>query len=602
MNQEIASVEKELEKVRQKSSELENKKPKNPILRSDKAEAEKIENELGALGEKAVELEDRLEALNKTRAEFLTQHGLDEGMGSVEASERLKLMGKEAEEAFNNMSVGANKSGGFIQKLTKRIGKLAIRVFIFSQITKAFRSMVSAMQEGFKNLAQYSKEYNGVMSDFKSQTETLKNSLATAFAPIMTTIIPYLTKLVSWLVTASNYIAEFWAVLSGKGTFAKAKQQMIDYKKTVGGAVAETNKLASFDDLNVLDSDQGGGGGGGAVTGANAFEEMEVDKSKFEWVDWLKENFDTILEVASLIGIALLAWKISSALGAGLATTLGIMLTLVGVCGAVYKAIDMWNNGITDKSLLEYCGFLVIALTGLGLLFGTVGVAIGLLVGGLALVAIGFHELIKTGELTDGAFKAIELGILAIGIAFTLLLGPIALVPMAIAMLVVAVIKYKDEIVDAIQKGWKYIKEHCSKAWESLKEGFKNFGDFITRIWTALKESVVGIVTALWNKVKEVFGTLRDNISSIVTKLWENIKETWNNIKKSVVDATTNMWSSVKEKFTTSVSNLKESLNKFKDFWKKIWDGLKNTATSIVSNMWNGLKRYLIPSSEELKR
>lgn len=136
--------------------------------------------------------------------------------------------------------------------------------------------MVSSMKEGFKNLAQYSSEYNAAMSALKSQSAQLKNGLAAAFEPIATTIIPYITQLVAWLNTATDTFARFLAALQGKQTYTKAKKQVIDYAKSLKTAQnAAQGALAAFDSINVL-SKKDTGGAGGETTGAGAFEEAEV--------------------------------------------------------------------------------------------------------------------------------------------------------------------------------------------------------------------------------------------------------------------------------------------------------------------------------------
>lgn len=63
----------------------------------------------------------------------------------------------------------------------------------------------SALVDGFKNLSQYSGETNGSISMLWSSLERLKNSLATAFAPILTVVAPILSKFIDMLSTAASY-------------------------------------------------------------------------------------------------------------------------------------------------------------------------------------------------------------------------------------------------------------------------------------------------------------------------------------------------------------------------------------------------------------
>ena len=177
---------------------------------------------------------------------------------------------------FDTVAKESKKSSGLLGTIGSRLKGIALSLLIFNWITKAFNAMVSSMKEGFKNLAQYSSDYNAAMSALKSQSAQLKNGLAAAFEPIATTIIPYITQLVAWLNTATDTFARFLAALQGKQTYTKAKKQVIDYAKSLKTAQnAAQGALAAFDSINVL-SKKDTGGAGGETTGAGAFEEAEV--------------------------------------------------------------------------------------------------------------------------------------------------------------------------------------------------------------------------------------------------------------------------------------------------------------------------------------
>ena len=178
---------------------------------------------------------------------------------------------------FDTVAKGSKKSSGLLGTIGSRLKGIALSLLIFNWISKAFNAMVSSMKEGFKNLAQYSSDYNAAMSALKSQSAQLKNGLAAAFEPIATTIIPYITQLVAWLNTATDTFARFLAALQGKQTYTKAKKQVIDYAKSLKTAQnAAQGALAAFDSINVLSKNDSGSGAGGETTGAGAFEEAEV--------------------------------------------------------------------------------------------------------------------------------------------------------------------------------------------------------------------------------------------------------------------------------------------------------------------------------------
>ena len=130
--------------------------------------------------------------------------------------------------------------------------------------------MVAAFKEGIQNMAKYSSDFNSRMSELKSATATLKASLGTLAAPIVSAVIPAIVTLCNWITTAVNKMNELVAALSGKSTWTRAKQQQVDYAKSLNGTAGAAKKAAGalqgFDELNVINSNSSGGGGTDAST------------------------------------------------------------------------------------------------------------------------------------------------------------------------------------------------------------------------------------------------------------------------------------------------------------------------------------------------
>lgn len=192
--------------------------------------------------------------------------GVNKSIG--ECREKFTKVKESGEKTLSALNKSAKKSSGIFGAISSRLKGLALSLLIFNWISKGFNAMVAAMKEGFKNLASYSKEYNGVMSSYKSSLAELKNNLAAAFEPIVRQVVPYLTAMVNWLNTATETLSRFMAYMSGKSTYTRAKKQIIDYKNAVDSA---NKSLAKFDDLNVLNNNNDG-----EKTGADAFETVNV--------------------------------------------------------------------------------------------------------------------------------------------------------------------------------------------------------------------------------------------------------------------------------------------------------------------------------------
>ena len=136
--------------------------------------------------------------------------------------------------------------------------------FGFRTLFYAVRALRSAVVEAFGNLAHSSEETNASLSLLSSRLEQTKNSLATAFAPILEVVTPILDRFMQYIIAALNSVGQFFATLSGKSTWQKANLQMKDYaastdktKKSTKEAKEATDELKKslmgFDKINKLD-------------------------------------------------------------------------------------------------------------------------------------------------------------------------------------------------------------------------------------------------------------------------------------------------------------------------------------------------------------
>ena len=196
---------------------------------------------------------------------------------------------------MRQFSKASGGCGSAISKLGKKItgfGSMLKRM----ALRKLMMGILTAVKDGFNNLAQYSTQTNKDLSALKSSLTQLKNSFAAAFAPILTVVTPILTKLINYLSTALTYIGKLFAALSGAKTFTKATAVQEDYAASLGntGQAAEDaqRQLAGFDDLNVLsDSSSKSDSGAGEASPSEMFEEVPIESSITDFIGRLKEAF-----------------------------------------------------------------------------------------------------------------------------------------------------------------------------------------------------------------------------------------------------------------------------------------------------------------------
>ncbi len=198
------------------------------------------------------------------------------------AASRMKLFNKHT----NRASFSMNSFSGRMRMMIMMIKQMLVM--------RAFMGIITAIGDGFKNLAQYSDKTNAELSALKSGLTQLKNSFATAFAPILTVVTPTLVKFINLLSRAVNYIGQLFAALSGSTTYIRAKEVQEDFAASLEGtanaAKKAKNSLSSFDDLNVItnnkDTDTG------EASPEDMFEEVPIESKITDFIGRLKAVFE----------------------------------------------------------------------------------------------------------------------------------------------------------------------------------------------------------------------------------------------------------------------------------------------------------------------
>ena len=249
-----------------------------------------------------------LQALNKRQDELIVKqrNGAD-GFKKIASSAKkaftalsggaksaFEKVSSVAKKAFGSVNKGTEKTNRLLMTMRSRMRELTLSLLIFNQITKAFNAMVNGAKEGIAEFAKYSKDCNAVLSDFKSSLQTMKFNLGAAFAPIVQTIVPYLTAFINVLNSVISKISQFFAVLTGKSTYYRAIQQQVDFagslEDTANAAKEAAGALAGFDKLNVVkqQEDSGSGGSGGGSGAGGEFEEIPIDNNIKELAEKVK--------------------------------------------------------------------------------------------------------------------------------------------------------------------------------------------------------------------------------------------------------------------------------------------------------------------------
>lgn len=229
---------------------------------------------------------------------------------------------KKASDSGNRLSKSLKNTGKSANSARFGIGKMLGTSILFSFAFQAINAVLTGIKDGFANLAQYSGTTNNSISMLWSSLERLKNSLATAFAPILDVVAPILSKFIDMLSTAASYVSMFFAFLSGKSTYTRAVAVQKDYaaslqdtatgakdaaEETEAAAEAAEDYLSPLDDINRYteqnDSGGNGGNGGGAGSPGGAggegplFEEVPIDNKFASLLDSVLDKLKEIRDI-----------------------------------------------------------------------------------------------------------------------------------------------------------------------------------------------------------------------------------------------------------------------------------------------------------------
>ena len=144
---------------------------------------------------------------------------------------------KKAVENMFNLNKQTNRSR---MSLSRMLGMS----LLFSGVFRAISAVSDGVKTGFENLAQYSNSTNSAISSLMSSMTRLKNSFATAFAPVLTAVAPIMSRFIDIISRAITYVGMFVAALTGQNSFVKAVGVQEDYAAGLEKTSKNTNQAA----------------------------------------------------------------------------------------------------------------------------------------------------------------------------------------------------------------------------------------------------------------------------------------------------------------------------------------------------------------------
>ncbi len=500
-----------------------------------------------------------------------------------EEAEKLRLQLEQAKIALEGMQTSArgvetqindlnrphgitdnlNAAQASLAKFEKRLKTIAKKVFVFTMITAALRSVKAYMGEALE-----------ANEGFQNSLASLKGTLRTAFQPILSFVIPILQALINVLNVAMSYIAKFTSWLFGttveaSSKAAKALNDQTKATKSAGAAAEKAKKqMSGLDEMNTWQENKGSGGAGDA----------EISSVNFDGIKDAMGEIEVFVSGALLAIGAILAFT-------GVSVPLGIALMAIGAAG-IASAISLDWNTMPDGIKSALTAVLTV-LGGAALVIGAIltfsganlPLGIGLMLAGAAglgsAVALNWNSIKEALQGSVGKIMAIVSGaLLVLGLIFVLTgVG----IPLGIGMMLAGA----AGLATATAVNWNALLDIFKNTWNNIKNWFKNSVApvFTKKYWqdkfsciknAVLNSSIVTSMKSIWSSVKDWFK------SSVSSKLsltaWKN---RFANIKTALTDRVKGAVNAAIALFNKFVSWVNQKM-------KISWKGVKIAGQQVI--------------------
>jgi len=293
-------------------------------------------------------------------------------------------------------------------------------------------------------------------------------ALGNIFIPALNAVLPYAIAFLKVVRNTANSIANLFGFSLPEIDYSGLKEVGAIAEEDAEAVKELKNSLLGIDELNILSENK---------TGSLLGDDLDIDLPEYDFLkdlvannanqiaEKLQKPFEDTLAIVASIGAAILAWKLSNAFMASIAsiqnlfTTAGgtsalsglkkiggQLLIIAGLASTVYGAFKAITEGVKWDNLAFMIGGVAATAGGLALAVGATAAAIGLLLGGIALLAIGFNDINKNGLNLQNTLLLMA-GTIATGLGMSMLTHSV--IPLLVAGLALIV----GGIVDIINNG-----------------------------------------------------------------------------------------------------------------------------------------------------
>lgn len=613
------------------------------------------DKQLGNLAIKIRESENEAEALRVKIEEIRNSQSVDEKEGLFS---RISLSTKKSLGSISSFASGMKKvlsgidgakskitglvksmlglkssSNGLNTSFAKNLRTILKYGLGIRSLYVLFNKLRSGIREGMKNLVQYSSETNASVSLLSNSMNQFKNASAAMVAPLLNALAPALDYIIQMCISAANAINQLLSVLTGKGTWIKAKKQTQDFAKGIagtGGAAKKAKKelngyIAGWHEVNNMtskDESGGGGGGGGALSASDMFETVEIsdnakkigkilsdlfrpfreawEKDGKSVVDAAKYALSSIGELAKSVGKSFMEVWTNGTGTKVISEILQIARNLLTVIGNIATRLDVaWNtNKVGTRIIQNIFDIFISILDTINRITDSTAIWAQKL--DFTPILESINTLLEAVEpLTDTIGEGLEW-------FWTNVLLPIAgwtiedAVPAFLNMLAAA-IDDLNKVIEALKPAAKWFWDNFLKpvgewtgeliisAMETITELLKKFSDWITENKDQVSEfaTIAGILAGAFLGVNGAIAIVSGALPILAAAIGGVVSIITGPVGiiaalASMVIATGNGEEMIKA--------LKDTLEGIKEFvvgvftgdWKTAWDGIEKTATGVL--------------------
>ncbi len=282
-------------------------------------------------------------------------------------------------QGLTNLEQSIRNVGEQTESTIKKVGKWAMAVFGVRSAYMGIRRAISLVR--------------GQNEEIDASFKQIESFFATALEPIVKRIVGWMMTLLQYV----NYISKAWF---GVDLMAKSQEKSLKGANKQAKALQKT--LTGFDEMNIINDSGGTGisGGGADVPNLPTPEDVPIPK----WLEWIADNKDTIVTVATVLGALFIGAKIGnfiSKLGEVSEGIFGVITNADKMKGVLGKAFVLTGVVLLIKGIYDIItGFdemtgkeraIAIFTTAIGGAFIAMGASIGT---GITLATVGIGALI----------------------------------------------------------------------------------------------------------------------------------------------------------------------------------------------------------------